>query len=284
MHKEKTAGGPDAKKGVVWFIGAGPGDPELITVKGKRLINEADLVVYAGSLVPAELVAGARVDALIVDSSSMNLEEIHNLMRDAALAGGLVARVHTGDPMLYGAAREQMALLEADGIECAVAPGVSAAFAAAAAAKASFTVPESIQSLAVTRLDGKTPVPPGQSVKDYARHGASLAVYLSARMPGKLEEELKSGGYPTDTPVLMAHKVGWPDQKLAWTTVGDLKKDAEEQGFVRQTVFIVLPGEKEKNSARSRLYDASFEHGFRKSGKEPDEGLPADAQAGKEPA
>lgn len=259
---EATSKGAE-EKGMVWFIGAGPGDPELITVKGRRLIEQADLVLYAGSLVPRETVACAKDGARVEDSASMTLDETHALMRDTALAGGLVARVHTGDPLLYGAAREQMALLEADGVPCAIVPGISAAFAAAAAAKVSFTVPETIQSLAFTRLDGRTPVPPGQSVAEYAKHGASLAVYLSARTPDVLANELRAGGYSDDTPVLMAHKVGWPDAKLAWATVGTVELSAKEQGFTRQTVFLVLPGEKEENSARSRLYDASFQHGYR---------------------
>lgn len=255
---------PSPSRGIVWFIGAGPGDPELITVKGQRLICEADMVVYAGSLVPRALVACAKEGARVVDSSPLNLEEIHTLMCESALAGGTVARVHTGDPLLYGAAREQMALLDAEGIPYSVVPGVSAAFAAAAAGKVSFTVPESIQSLAITRLDGRTPVPDGQSVKEYARHGASLAVYLSSKTPDILAGELSAGGYPPDTPVLLAHKVGWPDERLAWATVETLDTIAREQGFTRQTVFLVLPGEKEKDAARSRLYDATFAHGYRK--------------------
>jgi len=263
MHKENTPSLRSDAKGMVWFIGAGPGDPELVTVKGRRLISEADLVVYAGSLVPREIVACAKAEARVIDSAPLHLEEIHALMRDAALAGGLVARVHTGDPLLYGAAREQMALLEADGVACAVVPGISAAFAAAAAGGVSFTVPEAVQSLAITRLDGKTPVPQGQGVADYARHGGSLAVYLSARMPDRLAAELRDGGYADDTPVLMAHKVGWPDQRLAWTTVGGLEQAAREQGFTRQTVFLVLPGEKGNTAARSRLYDMDFAHGYR---------------------
>ena len=262
---EHSATGPNAsaEMGMVWFIGAGPGDPELITVKGRRLIEQADLVLYAGSLVPREIVSCAKAGARVEDSASMTLEQTHALMRESALKGGLVARVHTGDPLLYGAAREQMALLEAEGIACAVVPGISAAFAAAAAARASFTVPETVQSMAVTRLDGRTPVPSGQSVAEYARHGASLAVYLSARDPDILAEELAKGGYAGDTPVLMAHKVGWPDQKLAWTTVEGLETAAREQGFTRQTVFLVLPGEKEADPAKSRLYDAGFCHGYR---------------------
>jgi precorrin-4/cobalt-precorrin-4 C11-methyltransferase len=257
--------GREATPGMVWFIGAGPGDPELITVKGRRLIGEADLVLYAGSLVPPEVVAHAKAGARVIDSASMTLEETHALMRETALTGGLVARVHTGDPLLYGAAREQMLLLERDGVPCAVVPGVTAAFAAAAAAGASFTVPETIQSLAITRLDGRTPVPKGQSVAEYARHGASMAVYLSAKTPELLAEELRRGGVPEDTPVLLAHKVGWPDEKLAWTTVAHLAETAREEGFTRQTVFLVLPGEKEDSPARSKLYDGAFTHGYRQA-------------------
>lgn len=260
-----TLGGTSgASPGKVWFIGAGPGDPELLTVKGRRLISEADLVLYAGSLVPREVVACAGPEAGVLDSSSMELGELHALMRDAALSGKMVARVHTGDPMLYGAAREQMALLEADGVPCGVVPGISAAFAAAAAAGVSLTVPEVVQSFAVTRLDGRTPVPEGQSVAEYARHGGSLAVYLSARTPDLLAGELRKAGLAEDTPILLAHKVGWPEEKLAWGTLGTLESIAVERGFTRQTVFLILPGERERHSAPSRLYSKDFCHGYRK--------------------
>ena len=266
-------GGPSAEGGagprlssspaMVWFIGAGPGDPELITVKGRRLISEADLVLYAGSLVPVEVVSCARPGAKVVDSAPLTLEETHALMRDAVLAGGMAARVHTGDPMFYGATREQMALLERDGIAFAVVPGVSAAFAAASAAKVSLTVPEQVQSLVLTRLDGRTPVPDGQNVSDYVRHGASLAVYLSAGAPGLLAEELRLGGADEDMPVLLAHRVGWPDEKLVWTTLAGLEATVREQGFARQTVFLILPGEKQRQSPASRLYAREFKHGYR---------------------
>lgn len=252
-----------ASRGMVWFIGAGPGDPELITVKGRRLIERADLVLYAGSLVPPEVVACSKKEAVILDSASMTLEQTHAAMRGAALAGGLVARVHTGDPMLYGAVREQMRLLEADGIPHAVVPGVSAAFAAAASARVSLTVPESVQSFAVTRLGGRTPVPESQRVAEYARHGGSLAVYLSADAPELLAEELRRGGLSEDTPVLLAHKAGWPDEKLVWATLATLARTAGRHGFGRQTVFLVLPGEKERQGAASRLYAREFSHGYK---------------------
>ena len=256
-----SASAPPAT-GMVWFIGAGPGDPELITVKGRRLISEADLVLYAGSLVPAAVVACAKAGARVIDSAPLNLEETHALLREAAVSGLTAARVHTGDPMLYGAVREQMALLERDGIPFAVVPGVSAVFAAAAAARVSLTVPERAQSLAVTRLDGRTPVPGGQRVEDYARHGATLAVYLSARDPGILAEELRRGGAAGDTPILLAYRVGWPDEKLVWTTLADLEATVRKHGFTRQTLFLILPGEKGE-SPPSRLYAKEFSHGYR---------------------
>jgi precorrin-4/cobalt-precorrin-4 C11-methyltransferase len=258
--------------GKVYFIGAGPGDPDLITVKGRNLIRAADLVLYAGSLVPGLLVAETKKTAQVLDSSPLHLEELHRLMRDCALRGGLVARVHSGDPGLYGAVREQMELLEADGIACAVVPGISAAFAAAAAAKVSLTQPEEVQSLVVTRLGGRTPMPDGQRVADYARHGGSLAVYLSAGME-TLAAELQLGGLAKDTAILIAHKVSHPEEELVWTNLDGLEETLAKHAFDAQTLFLVLPGEHARGKAarvekggktRSRLYDANFQHGKRK--------------------
>lgn len=247
----------------VSFIGAGPGDPELITVKGARLIAEADLVLYAGSLVPRELTAGAKPGARVVDSAPLTLEQTHALIVETVRGGGTVARVHTGDPSLYGAVAEQAALLERDGIDYAIVPGVTAAFAAAAAAKASFTAPEATQTLIITRLAGRTPVPEAERLRDLARHGCSLAVYLSAGDPEGLQEELLAADLPPDTPVVAARAVGWPQEALARTTVAGLAACAREHGFTRQTVYLVLPGEG-KEAARSKLYDPEFRHGYRK--------------------
>ena len=252
-------------KGKVFFIGAGPGDPELVTIKGQRLIREADLVLYAGSLVP-EVVACARKDAWVEDSSPLCLEETHALMRACALAGGMVARVHTGDPALYGAVREQARLLEKDGIPWEVVPGVSAAFAAAAAGKVSFTVPEVTQSLVITRLEGRTPVPERERLRQLAAHGTSLALYLSASEPDRIQAELLSV-LPPETPVLCAYRVGWPDQRLIWANTETLADVIREQGFTRQTVFLILPGQTCADD-RSKLYDADFTHGWRNSGEE----------------
>lgn len=251
---------------MISFIGAGPGDPELVTVKGKRLIGEADLVLYSGSLVPREIVAQAKPGALVADSASMTLEETHALMREAALAGRSVARVHTGDPSLYGAIREQMRLLDKEDIEYQVIPGVTAALAAAAAAKVSLTVPERVQCFTVARLAGRTPVPEGQSVRELARHGGSLAVYLSASDATGLERELLEGGLDPLTPVCIVYRVGWPDERLVWSSAGNLAATVAEEKLSRQMVFLVLPGETEDGAdeTRSRLYAGEFSHGYRK--------------------
>lgn len=248
-------------KGKVFFIGAGPGDPELLTLKGQRLIREADLVLYAGSLVPPEVIACAKPGARVEDSAPLCLEETHALVRDCALGGGMVARVHTGDPALYGAVREQARLLEADGIPWEVVPGVSAAFAAAAAGKVSFTVPEVTQSLIITRLEGRTPVPERERLRELAAHGTSMALYLSASEPERLREELLAV-LPPETPILCAYRVGWPEQRMIWATAETLPSVIREHGLSRQTVFLVLPGQACEDD-HSRLYDAAFSHGRR---------------------
>lgn len=245
----------------ITFVGAGPGDPELLTVKGQRCIAEADLVLYAGSLVPLETVACAKAGARVVDSSPLTLEECHALMRDAFWAGEKVARVHTGDPSLYGTVREQAALLAADGIACTVIPGVTSACAAAADAGLSFTVPEMTQSLIITRMEGRTPVPEAEKLRTLAAHGSSMAIYLSAGNPQGLQDEL-SAVLPADTPVLCSHRVGWPDARRAWATVGTLAHVVNEHKMHRQTVFLVLPAHT-ADATRSKLYDPTFAHGWR---------------------
>lgn len=247
----------------IYFVGAGPGDPELITVKGLRLLRAADLVLYAGSLVSLELVAEAKVEAEVLDSSKMTLEQTHALLSGCARRGGLAVRLHTGDPSLYGAVREQVALLDAEGLAWEIVPGVTAAFAAAAAAGVSFTVPERTQSLVITRLAGRTPVPEAESLRHFAAHGASMAVYLSAASAGAMADELLAGGLDPATPVVLAHRVGWPGEVVLKTRLDETAARHREEGAGRQTVFLVLPGELDNTAARSRLYDPEFAHGFR---------------------
>ncbi|NLY41357.1 MAG: precorrin-4 C(11)-methyltransferase [Desulfovibrionales bacterium] len=246
----------------VYFIGAGPGDPGLLTLRGHEIITQADLVLYAGSLVPRQVVTSARPEAQVIDSAPLDLDQTHALMRDTALAGGLVARVHTGEPSLYGSMREQMALLDADGISYAVIPGVTAAFATAAKACASFTVPEITQTLIITRLAGRTPMPERERLRHLARHGASLAVYLSADKAAILARELREAGLAEDTTIILGHKIGHAQEKLVRATLATLEAEARQHKMTRQTVFLVLPGEQAPRLP-SRLYAPEFAHGFR---------------------
>ncbi|MDY6878933.1 MAG: precorrin-4 C(11)-methyltransferase [Desulfatiglans sp.] len=250
------------KEPQVYFVGAGPGDPDLITIKGRKCIESADLVLYTGSLVPKALVACARKEAKVVDSSSMTLDETHAMMVETIRSGGKVARVHTGDPSLYGAIREQMVLLERDAISYEIIPGVTVAFAAAAAAGVSFTLPEKVQTLIFTRLEGRTPVPDKERLRELARHNASLAIYLSSANPEGVAKELIEGGYPEETPVIVAYRVGWPDERILRASIGDLAKTVKEAGIRQQAVFLILPGQ-EDDPHFSRLYSPGFSHGCR---------------------
>ncbi len=247
----------------VYFVGAGPGDPELITVKGHKCIQQADLVLYTGSLVPKEVVACAKENAKVVDSSSMTLNETHAMILETVRSGGTVARVHTGDPSLYGAIKEQMILLDHNGISYEVIPGVTVAFAAAAAAKISFTLPEKVQTLIFTRIEGRTPVPDRERLRDLARHNTSMALYLSSSDPDGVVKELMAGGYSGQTPVIVAYRVGWPDELLVTTQLSALADVVKETGIHKQAVFLVLPGQKD-DPVFSRLYSPEFSHGFRK--------------------
>jgi len=261
---KKCAEGPFVSSNMskVYFVGAGPGDPELITVKGLRIIREADLVLFAGSLVPQGIAAQAKKGAHVVDSSPLTLEQTHALLVETVTGGGMAARVHTGDPSLFGALREQMRLLDKEGIPYEVIPGVSAALAAAAAAKVSFTVPEKTQTLILTRPPGRTTVPDAESLRELAGHKCAMAIYLSGHDPKTTALELISGGLPETTPVVVAHKIGQPGESIIATTLHAMGRESRTEDMARQTVFLVLPGEDGEDHP-SKLYDINFKHGFR---------------------
>lgn len=254
------------KRGKVWFVGAGPGDPDLITVKGRRLVRRADLVLYAGSLVPEEVIRAAGSAARVEDSSPLNLNETHALLLECVRAGGMAVRLHTGDPSLYGAVREQARLLERDKAPYEIVPGVTSACAAAAAADVSFTVPGGTQSLIFTRLAGRTPVPETESISRLGTHRTAMAVYLSGKDIPALREQLLEAGMDPKTLVVAAHRVGWPGERIIRTTVRGLEEltaDPEvAETLTRQTLFLVLPGQDDETA--SLLYDPSFSHGRRK--------------------
>ncbi len=251
----------------IQFVGAGPGDPELITVKGMRCLKEADRVVYAGSLVPKSLLQYCKEGTRLFDSAPMTLEQTHALLKEGYDLGERVVRLHTGDPTLYGAIREQLDLLDREGIPHEVVPGVSAAFAAAAVLERELTLPEVSQTLILTRLAGRTPVPESEQLSSLASHRATMVIYLSVQQMDKVVGEL-ARHYPPDTPVVVAYRVGWPDQELVAARLENIAEKVREAGINRQALIMVgevfrtvlEPGTESK---RSKLYDESFGHRFR---------------------
>lgn len=244
---------------VVHVVGGGPGDPELLTVKGARLLGEARFVLYTGSLFPEGALRELAPKAALLDSKGMTLEEIVLALAEEARKGGGVVRLHSGDPGLYGTLLEEKEALEALGIGVEVVPGVTAAFALAARAGLSLTAPEVAQAVAFTRLGVRTPVPEGQDPKSLARKGLTLAVYLSGMHPRRLSRELLEAGLPGDTPVLYGHKVAQPGEEVGLT---DLKGLAHLPA--RDTTVYLVGEALRAKGVRSLLYDPSFKHRYRR--------------------
>lgn len=247
---------------MVHFIGAGPGDPDLITVKGKRLIEEADVIIYAGSLVNPQVLAGARPDAAIYNSAGMTLPEVIAVMKEADSQGKTVARVHTGDPSVYGAHREQMVRLDELGIPYDVVPGVSSFLAAAASMKKEYTLPGISQTVILTRMEGRTPVPEKEQIEALAVHQASMAVFLSAGQMDELSSRLIRGGYPETTPAAVVYKASWEDEKIVTGTLKDIGERVRQAG-IRKTAMITVGRFLGDEFELSRLYDENFSHGYR---------------------
>ncbi len=252
---------------VVIFVGAGPGDPELITVKGLKALQRADLVVYAGSLVNRELLKGLKPEAVAVDSAPLALDEIIGHLAEAVAAGKKVVRLHTGDPSVYGAIQEQIAALAALGIAAEVIPGVTAAFAAAAGLGQELTLPEVSQTVIITRREGRTPVPEREKLAKIAALGATLCLYLSVGMIDEVVADLLAGGaYRPDTPVAVVSKASWPDEARVEGTLADIAGKVRAAGISRQAVILVgdaLAARHQGVAEKSKLYDRDFIHGFR---------------------
>ena len=248
---------------MVHFVGAGPGAPDLITLRGARLLAEADVVVYAGSLVNPALLERCKDGCAVYNSAVMTLDEVLSVLLDAEAAGKTSVRLHTGDPALYGAIREQTDALAAHGVAWDVTPGVSSLFGAAAALGAEFTLPGVSQSLVVTRLAGRTDVPEGERLRSLARHGASMAIFLSAGLLDRVREELLSGGLPGDTPAAVVYKATWPEEKVLRCTVDSLPETAEAAG-VRKTAIVFVGRFLGAEYGKSRLYDPSFTTEYRR--------------------
>ncbi len=249
-------------KSPIFFIGAGPGDPELITIKGRRLLEAADVIVYAGSLVNHALLDG--LNAEIHDSSGMNLDEIIHVISRSYHQGKRCVRLHTGDPSIFGAIGEQMKRLDELAIPYEVIPGVSSAAAAAAAMKKELTCPGTSQSVIFTRRAGRTPVPRGQEIEALARHRATMCIFLSVSMMEELVDELVSGGYAKSTPVAVVVRASWPEQEIIEGNLEDIASKIKDAGIRKTAMIIVGDALKPENAENSRLYDPGFSHGYRK--------------------
>jgi precorrin-4/cobalt-precorrin-4 C11-methyltransferase len=247
----------------VYFIGAGPGDPELITLKGARLLAEADVLIYAGSLVNPQLLHRLRQDCARYDSAKMTLEEIMLIMLSAVQAGKRVVRLHSGDPSIYGAIREQFALLEQYGVAYEIVPGVSSFTAAAASLACEYTLPGVSQTVILTRMEGRTPVPPGQEIGALAAHGASMVIFLSVQMIEKVVEALLEG-YGAETPVAVVQRASWPEERIVRGTLADIVPRVKREQISR-TALILVGNFLGNEYALSRLYDRTFTHGYRES-------------------
>ncbi|MGK5446133.1 precorrin-4 C(11)-methyltransferase [Streptomyces radiopugnans] len=260
-----TAGRAPETSGKVTIVGAGPGAADLLTFRAARAIAEADIVVWAASLVREEVLEHAREDAEVLDSASMSLEDVIAVYERAAREGLRVARVHSGDPALWGGTQEQVDRCAELGVEVEIVPGVSSFSAVAAIAGRELTIPEVAQSVILTRLGGgKTPMPPGEEVREFARHGTTMAVFLSAARSGQLAVELLEGGYPTDTPVVIAHQATWPEELVLRCTVGTLEETVKEHRLWKHTLFLVGPA-LSASGTRSHLYHPGHFHGHRRA-------------------
>ena len=245
----------------VYFIGAGPGDPELLTVRAKNIIERADVIIYADSLINPEVCSSARKGTEIYPSASLSLEEITGIIVNAVKQGKVVARLQSGDPSIYGAIQEQMTTLDEKGIAYEIIPGVSSLFAAAASLKTELTVPELSQTVIITRMEGRTPVPASESLKSLAAHQASMAIFLSASLIEKVVAELLAGGYHPDTPAAVVYRATWKDELVLQTTLRNLVERVKASGIRKQALILVgaFLNSREKY-LRSKLYNRGFKH------------------------
>lgn len=248
---------------MVHFVGAGSGAPDLITLRGARLLGEADVVIYAGSLVNPELLTLTKPGCELHDSAKLTLEEVIVLVEAAERMGKTTVRLHTGDPSIYGAVREQFDELAKRGIAFDVCPGVSSFCGAAAALRAEYTLPDVSQTVIITRAAGRTPVPERESIRSLAAHGATMVLFLSTALTETLQGELLAGGYAAKTPAAIVYKATWPEEKIFRCTVGTLHETAEENGL-RKTALIVVGGCLGEEYLRSMLYHPDFTTEYRK--------------------
>jgi len=251
-------------KGKVVFIGGGPGDPELLTIKAYKIIKKADTIIYAGSLVNKEILGYARPEAKIYNSASLNLDEIIEIMEKETHKDHLVARVHTGDPSIYGAIGEQIEQLKTKAIPYEIIPGVSSLFAAAAALESELTLPEISQTVIITRPEGRTPKPAREAIKNLAEHQATMCIFLGVQMIEQVVEELKTH-YSPDTPVAVVKKASWSDEEILRGTLKDISLKVKKSGITKTAMIVVGRVLDPGKITPSKLYDKGFSHEYRKS-------------------
>ena len=258
-----------ALPGTVWFVGAGPGDPDLITVKGRRLLEQAGAILFAGSLVDRSATQFAPAHCEIRDSRDMTLEGMSAWLLDACARHPVVVRLQTGDPGLYGALVEMTRPLDAAGIPWRVVPGVSSAMAAAAAAGETLTLPEVTQTVILTRVAGRTPMPPGEALEALAAHRTTLCIFLSITLLHEVQRALRAAGWPEDAPVVVVQKASWADaEKIVRGTLADIKRRCQDEKIASQAMILASPALGARlwpDLARSKLYDPGFSHRFRKA-------------------
>jgi len=252
----------------VFFVGSGPGDPELITIKAKRLLEEADVVIYSGSLLNPEILQYAKKEAQLYDAALLDREKIYEILRDSTNNGKIAIRFHDGDPGLFSTIREQIDKLEKDGILCKVVPGITAILGAASAMNLELTLPGNTQTVIITRAEFRTPVPEREKISELAKHGATMAFYLSVHLITDIVEELLQGGvYTKETPAAIVYRATWEDQQIIKGTLGDIAKKTKESKIIKTALIIVGDAIAPKQYEFSKVYDAGFTHGYRRSNK-----------------
>ncbi len=252
----------------VYFVGSGPGDPELITIKAKKLIEQADIIVYSGSLLNPEILEYRKKDAQLYDAALLDREKIYGILRDSTREGKLAIRFHDGDPGLFSTIREQIDKLEKDGLQCIVVPGITAILGAAAAMNLELTLPGNTQTLIITRAELRTPVPDREKISELAKHGSTMAFYLSVHLISDIVEEILKGGiYTKETPAAVVYRATWKDQKIIKGTLGDIVNKTKESKIIKTALIIVGDVLAPTNYQFSKVYDAGFTHGYRMAKK-----------------
>ena len=252
----------------VYFVGSGPGDPELITIKAKKLIEQADIIVYSGSLLNPMILEYAKKDAHLYDAARLDRENIYSILRDSTKQGKLAIRFHDGDPGLFSTIREQIDKLEKDGLRCIVVPGITAILGAAAAMNLELTLPGNTQTLIITRAEFRTPVPEREKISELAKHGATMVFYLSVHLISDIVEEILKGGiYNKETPAAVVYRATWKDQKIIKGTLGNIVNKTKESKIIKTALIIVGDVLAPTNYQFSKVYDAGFTHGYRMAKK-----------------